>query len=104
MQSIINYFSNHPTHLVALTLGLNAVWSAFVGALPAPAATSGNGYVFFFKFMNTLAFNFHRAASTSIENSPNFLPAVEKYAANLGADQMAQIAQGEKAPPVPPKP
>lgn len=81
MQTLLNFFKTHP---VECTLAAKAIWDAIVGSLPAPSAVSGNGYVFLFKLMNSLAFNFHRAASTSIENSPNFLPAVEKYIAAQG--------------------
>jgi len=42
------------------------VISAAIGALPAPAAASGNGYKWFFQFSNTLAGNLTRAFSNKL--------------------------------------
>jgi hypothetical protein len=59
------------------------VWSAFIGALPAPTSTSSTMYNFWFKFLNLLAANIARASSTHVENSPNWTAAVQK-ASDLG--------------------
>ena len=59
------------------------VWSAFIGALPAPTAASSTMYNFWFKFLNLLAANIARATSTHTENSPNWNDAVQKATASL---------------------
>lgn len=99
--NVITWFSNHPKAIVEATLLTKAVWDTMIGALPAPTKDSSAFYTYLFKVLNSLAFNFHRAASTAIENSPNFLPAVEKYIAQLGTEQIAKIARGGAAPPLP---
>jgi hypothetical protein len=63
-------------HQVITTLIAGALWSAFIGALPAPTATSTTFYQFFFKFMNLMAANVSRAFA-SVEKSPNFQAAVD---------------------------
>ena len=80
-------------HQILATAVVGAIWNAFVGSLSAPTKDSSPQYIFMFKFANTLAFNFQRASSTSIENSPNFKDAVARY--------LEAQAQGE--PPAPPK-
>lgn len=82
MNEIISLIHQHPVYCL---VGAKAVWGAFVDAFPAPTASDGKGYTFAFKFVNLLAFNFARAKGTAIENSPNFLPAVEKYLAEQKA-------------------
>jgi hypothetical protein len=90
MQTLIDLFMQHQ---VIGTAAFGAIWNAFVGSLDAPTKDSGPFYKFAFKFCNTVAFNFQRASSTSIENSPNFKDAVERY--------LAAQAQGETV--LPPK-
>lgn len=90
-QSMITLIENHP---VQATLAGKAAWDAIVGALSAPTKDSSQFYIFFFKLLNGLAFNFHRANSTAIENSPNFLPAVERYISQLSPEDVAKIVQG----------
>lgn len=70
-------------HQVLCTLAGGYAWSAFISALPAPTATSSAMYQFWFKFFNLLAANIARAKSTAVENSPNFVAAVQK-AKDLG--------------------
>ena len=82
MNALIDLFL---AHQVWGTIAAGALWNAFVGSLDAPTKDSGQGYTFLFKFCNTLAFNFQRASSTSIENSPNFKDAVERYLAAQSA-------------------
>lgn len=84
MGDILKFFHQHQ---ILVTIIGGAIWNAYVGSLAAPTATSGPGYVFLFKFSNALALNFHRAAGTSIESSPNFIPAAEKYMAQQKALQ-----------------
>lgn len=55
------------------------VFSAATGSLPAPTAQSSPFYQWAFKFLNTLAANIARAYGTRVENSPNFLPAVDLH-------------------------
>ena len=95
MNALIDLFM---AHQVWGTLVLSAIWNAFVGSLSAPTKDSGQGYIFLFKFSNALAFNFKRAGSTSIEDSPNFKDAVNRYlAANattvtIGTNAVGPIA------------
>lgn len=81
MHEFIQFFHQYPFAI----LGVKAVWSAFADAFPAPTEKSGPGYRFAFAFINLLAFNFARAKGTSIENSPNFVAAAEKYLAEKEA-------------------
>ena len=55
------------------------LFSRISAALPAPTATSTSRYIFWFKFANNLARNPERSNNTSIESSPNFIPAAEAY-------------------------
>ena len=87
MQQIIDLFM---AHQVLGTLLLGAVWSAFIGSLPAPGANSSSMYRFVFSFFNILAANFQRAFNTSLESSPNY------------KDHLKQI--GVPVPPETPKP
>jgi hypothetical protein len=79
MNSIIAFISQHP-YIVggAITFLSNYVWSAFIGALPAPTKDSSGPYRFFFTFLNLLAANIARARSTTIESSPNWKDALAK--------------------------
>jgi len=67
-------------HQVLGTFIASTIWTAVISSLEAPTKDSGGLYVFFFKFLNSLAGNIKRAQSTAIEKSPNFLDAVEKIA------------------------
>jgi hypothetical protein len=53
------------------------VLSAAISAMPAPTASSNPGYVWLFKFSNTLGANIARAYSTAVEKSPNFTEAAK---------------------------
>jgi hypothetical protein len=77
MNTIASILQSHGWAIVG-TFFTQYVWSAFIGALAAPTSTSSPGYVFFFKFANGIAGNLARAASTAVEHSPNFAPAVAK--------------------------
>lgn len=73
MSTIMAFFY---AHQVMCTLAAGFIWSSFISALPAPTATSGGAYKFFFAFFNVLAANISRASSTHVESSPNFQDAV----------------------------
>jgi hypothetical protein len=75
MKHFLDFIS---AHQVATTLGAYWFISCFIGALPAPTATSGQFYKFFFKFANTFGGNLLRAFSTALEGSPNWKDAVTK--------------------------
>ncbi len=66
-------------HQTMVSLGLYYVFSAFIGALPSPTATSSPLYQFFFTFANTLGANVMRARNTAVESSPNWAGAVQKH-------------------------
>lgn len=76
MKELLDFYHAHP---VGTTLFLKAVWDAFVGSFDAPGKDSSAFYKFVFTFVNLLAFNFQRAKGSSIEQSPNFLPAMQKF-------------------------
>lgn len=76
MKELIELFHAHP---YGATLAAKAVWDAFVGSFDAPGKDSSAFYKFVFTFVNLLAFNFQRAKGSSIEQSPNFLPAMQKF-------------------------
>lgn len=76
MHELIELFRAHP---YGATLAAKALWDAFVGAFDAPGKDSSAFYKFIFTFVNLLAFNFQRAKGSSIEQSPNFLPAMQKF-------------------------
>lgn len=71
----MNFIHAHPFALVLSWW----VFSAATGSLPAPTAQSSPFYQWMFKFLNTIAANIARAYNTSVENSPNFLPAVDLH-------------------------
>ena len=75
MKTIMTLVQAHP---YVISLGGYWVTSAFIGALPAPTATSSQLYIFFFRFSNALGANVMRAWSTAVEKSPNFQQAVQK--------------------------
>lgn len=78
MNILISFVTAHP---IQATLFGKALWDSFVGAFPAPGKDSSPFYRFCFTFLNLAAFNFQRARSTSIEDSPNFQDAVKRYLA-----------------------
>jgi len=64
--------------LVAVAWALNLVMTACVAALPAPTEQSSAKYIWWFKFLNSVVGNLHRARNTAVEQSPNWQAAVEK--------------------------
>jgi hypothetical protein len=57
------------------------IFSALIGGMPAPTATSSTIYQWLFASMNILASNIARARNTAVESSPNWRDAVAKAAA-----------------------
>jgi hypothetical protein len=84
MSSVSTFFASHMWAIIG-TFITQYVWSAFIGALPAPTVTSSSMYQFFFKFLNLLAANIARATSTRTENSPNWSDAVQKATGGANA-------------------
>lgn len=91
MEILSELFKQHRTALLILmamaavaTWLVNNVITALVQNLPAPTATSTEKYKYWFKVANTIIGNLARAKNTSIENSPNFWPAVERVFALHG--------------------
>ena len=58
-------------HQTIVALVAYYIISAAIGALPAPAADSGNFYKWFFQFSNTLAGNLTRAFSSKLPGGSN---------------------------------
>lgn len=85
MNTIVGIYTAHP---YISTLVSYWVLSAFIGALPAPTATSNSLYKFVFTFTNGLGGNILRALSTRVEGSPNFQSAVNIQNAKTGTDKM----------------
>lgn len=91
MDLLAELFKEHRNTLIILMLAssastwfFNNVATALVGNLPAPTATSTPEYRYWFSVANQLVGNKQRAKSTSIENSPNFAPAVQKLLSQYG--------------------
>jgi hypothetical protein len=91
MTALFNLIEAHPTISVLIAYYL---LSAAIGAMPAPTASDGRGYQFFFKFFNTIGGNLTRAFNTYVEGSPNFQPAV-----NLQQEMAGQQQTTVKVPP-----
>ncbi len=90
-------------HQVLTTLTAGYVWAAFIGALPAPMATSSMTYQFAFKFLNILAANIARATSAKVEASPNFQAAVN-IQTDLANQPQIKVIPSPPAPSAEPKP
>jgi len=58
---------------------LNFAVNGVAQSLDAPTAQSTPQYRFWFRLVNYVALNSKRANSTTIEQSPNFVPAAEAY-------------------------
>lgn len=93
MNELLKLIHEHPVYCL---LGAKAVWGAFVDAFPAPSEGDGKGYKFAFTFVNLIAFNFARAKGASIEQSPNFIPAAEKYIA--AKQRLAAVTDWQQIP------
>ncbi len=88
MNGILEIFQQHPYSATAISTWLfNNIATAFVAAFAAPTKDSSVGYVWWFKFSNTVIGNLKRAQATAVENSPNFRDAVQKL--NGGTRQEA---------------
>ena len=61
----MNYLMQHPTQAMVAAVGVYFVFSNLVGALPAPDATTGKGYQFFYSFMHGLAGNIRYALQSA---------------------------------------
>jgi hypothetical protein len=84
VQTLIQLFQQHPySASIAATWLFNNVITALVGSLPAPTKDSSAKYVYWFKVSNTVIGNLRRAASTSLENSPNWKDAVAAHVAEI---------------------
>lgn len=105
MEILSELFKQHRTALLII-LGVHsfAIWffnnvaTTLVGEMAAPGANATESYKYWFRVLNRLVGNKQRANSTSIENSPNFLPAVEKLLAQHGL-QLPAPSQAADAPP-----
>lgn len=81
VKTIIQLFQQHPYYSTAILTYLSTTGvSAFINALPAPTATSSQGYIFFFKLVvGLVAGNPSRARNNAVESSPNWQAAVQKH-------------------------
>ena len=93
MNALVSIYTNHP---YISTLASYWFLSAFIGALPAPMATSSQLYVFFYKFTNSLGGNIVRALSTRVEASPNFQAAVNNVNAQSPTDKPVVVVETPK--------
>lgn len=76
------FFTLHPYVFTALGVYvLSGILTGVVGLLDAPTKTSSRSYARLFRFANGFVGNFKRASSTSVESSPNWRDAIEKYIA-----------------------
>ncbi len=80
MMTLIDYIQAHPYISGATAFGvLKYLADCFISPMPAPMADSSASYKYWFKVLNRFAANLPRAKSTAVENSPNFIPAVENH-------------------------
>lgn len=93
MNALVSIYTNHP---YIATLASYWTLSAFIGALPAPTATSSQIYVFIYKFTNSLGGNIVRALSTRVEASPNFQAAVNNVNAQSPTDKPVVVVETPK--------
>ena len=93
MNVLVSIYTNHP---YIATLASYWTLSAFIGALPAPTATSSQIYNFFYKFTNSLGGNIVRALSTRVEASPNFQAAVNNVNAQSPTDKPVVVVETPK--------
>jgi hypothetical protein len=89
MTEIYNFVAGHPW---VVFFGY-IIYTAFVGSLTAPSATSSQAYRSLFAILNALAAQFSRMAP-KVESSPNFEPAV-----NLQQKMAGQEQTSVKVPP-----
>jgi hypothetical protein len=108
MEILSQIFKNHPYIVPLLMLVssagtwlFNNVVTTMVAELPAPGDKSTEKYRYWFRVANKFVGNKQRAENTSIENSPNFLPAVQKLLAVYGLQLPTPLPQAPSAPPTP---
>lgn len=92
---LLGFPSAHPIAFAAICTGAATgaqwVWNSFIGALPAPTATSTQKYKFWFRFLNLMAANIERSKGPKVEDSPNFQDALNIQ--TKGAGQPAITVQ-----------
>lgn len=108
MEILSQIFKNHPYIVPLLMLAssagtwlFNNVITTMVAELPAPGANATEEYKYWFRVANKFVGNKQRANGSSIENSPNFAPAVQKLLAQYG---VALPPEALTPPPVPSAP
>jgi len=65
-----------------ITAYLGRIFNNAITSLEAPTEESSGSYIFWFTFLNKMIGNDKRAEKTAVENSPNWIPAVEKHIKN----------------------
>jgi len=73
-------------HQTIIALVVYYIFGALVGGMPAPTATSSTGCKWAFSSLNILASNISRAASTTLEKSPNWTAALAKASGTPAPD------------------
>lgn len=87
--------TNWYTALLTAWTVINFVMNGVAQSLEAPTAQSSAQYKFWFKMVNYFALNLKRGNGTTIENSPNFIPAAEQY-------MQKRLTENGITPPPPP--
>jgi hypothetical protein len=82
--TVYNFAVAHPIIFQAIYTTMLGMWSAYVSSLRAPTAQSSQAYVSFFAIANYLAFNFSRAKTPKVEDSPNFQAALNLQQRDAG--------------------
>jgi hypothetical protein len=99
--AVWNFPSLHPIAFAAICTGTATgaqwIWNSFIGALPAPTATSSDKYKFWFRFLNLMAANIERSKGPKVENSPNFEQAVNKVNAQSPEEKPVVVVEAPKS-------
>jgi hypothetical protein len=94
----VQWFLHHQSiTLVAVTWIFNNIISVLVSSLPAPTKDSSAQYVYWFKVLNTIIGNLHRASCTAIEHSPNWQDAIAAHMARVNGNPTSTSNTGAKA-------
>ena len=94
----MNWITHHwALAAVVGTWIFNNIITVLVSNLPAPTKESTVKYVYWFKVSNSFIGNFRRAASTAIEQSPNWQAAVEAHVAKIAS--MNQVSPPPSSSP-----
>ena len=89
IDSLYNTMTAHPVLFLGCWTLFQWVFSAYASSLRAPTVTSSQSYLSWFAIVNAVAGNLKRINPPQVENSPNFVAAVEKHIASNGGKDVS---------------